>query len=137
MGAQQEVLRAALEACLLGQVDVLPDLFTEDVSGWSPNMLVSSLAELTDFVGYREGALSDVAVQVDSLDVLANKGFVEYRVSARFTGPFMIDDGIVLEPNDHELLLGAALVADFEDGKISAFRNYFDDATLLEQMIGE
>jgi len=52
-----------------------------------------------------------------------------------FSGPFVISDDVVLAPNGHELLLGAAMIAEFEGDKIKAFRNYFDDTTLLEQML--
>ena len=41
----------------------------------------------------------------------------------------------MIEPNGQKLLLGAAAIADFEGGKIKALRAYFDDATLLEQMV--
>jgi hypothetical protein len=130
-----EVLQQALEAILLCNADPLPKLFTENVSGWGPNMLVSSLGELTDLVAQREDALSDVSVHVDALDVVGTKGFVEYRVSARFSQPFTVTDDVVIEPNGRTLLVGAALVAEFAGDKISAFRNYFDDVTLLEQML--
>ena len=129
------VLQRALEACVRGDASVLPELFTEDVSGWSPNMLVTSLGELAEAVSDREDALSAVDIQIDALDVLANKGFVEYRVSAVFSGPFVITDDVVIEPNGRDLLLGAALVAEFTGNRISAFRNYFDDTTLMEQML--
>src|SRR5262245_4405091 len=132
---RRALLRRGLEACIVGKPDVLPQLFTDDVSGWSPNMLVTSLGELVETVTYRELALSEVAVQIDALDVFVNKGLVEYRVSAVFSGPFVVDDDTVIEPNGRTLRIGAALVAEFTDGKISAFRNYFDDATLLEQML--
>ena len=72
---------------------------------------------------------------MDSLDIFGNKGFVEYRVTAVFSGPFVIDADTVVEPNGNEILLGAALVAEFTGDKISALRNYFDDASLLEQML--
>jgi hypothetical protein len=129
------VLRRALEACIRGEVDLLPELFTADVSGWSPNMLVASLDELIEAVADREDALTDVDVEINSLDVFGNKGFVEYRVWAVFSGPFVIDESAAIDPNGRRLLLGAALVAEFTDGKISAFRNYFDEAALLEQML--
>jgi ketosteroid isomerase-like protein len=132
---RRQVLRRAVEACIAGHVDALPDLFTEDVSGWSPNMLVGSRADLTEVVADREDALSDVNVQIDALDVFGNKGFAEYRVSAVFSGPFVISQEVVVEPNGHDLLLGAAMVAEFNGDKISSFRNYFDDATLMEQML--
>jgi hypothetical protein len=129
------VLRRALEACILGQVEDLPELFTDDVSGWSPNLLVTSRNELTEAIADREDALSEVNLQVDALDVFRNKGFVEYRLSAVFSGPFVINQEVVIDPNDREILLGAAMVAEFTGDKISAFRNYFDDATLMEQML--
>jgi hypothetical protein len=132
---RRQVLQRAIEACVLGDVAALPEMFTADVSGWSPNMLVSSLDELTEVVAYREDALSNVSIQVDSLDVFGNKGFMEYRLSAVFSGPLVVDADTVIEPNGGEIMVGAALVAEFSDGKISAFRNYFDDASLMEQML--
>jgi hypothetical protein len=47
----------------------------------------------------------------------------------------VINKEAAIEPNGHKLLLGAAAIADFEGGKIKALRAYFDDATLLEQML--
>jgi hypothetical protein len=52
-----------------------------------------------------------------------------------FSGPFEINEDVGVEPNGRELLRGAAMVAEFTGNKISAFRNYFDDATLMEQML--
>jgi hypothetical protein len=130
-----QVLRNALEACVKGDVDALPQLFTADVSGWGPNMLVSSLDQLKDTVASREEALSDVDIEIGSLDVFGNKGFVEYRLNAVFSGPFRLDEDTVVDPTGGEIQLGAALVAEFSGDKISAFRNYFDETTLLEQII--
>jgi ketosteroid isomerase-like protein len=132
---RRSVLQRALEACLRGEADALPEFFTEDVTVWSPNLFATSLEELTAGIALREEALSNVNVQVDSLDVFGNKGFVEYRVTAVFSGPFALDADTVVEPNGNEILLGAALVAEFTADKISALRNYFDDASLLEQML--
>jgi hypothetical protein len=128
------MLQRALEACVAGEVDALPELFAEDVSGWSPNMLVRSLDELSEVVAERDGSISDLSIQVDALDIAGNKGLVEYRLSGVFSGPFTVDENTVIEPNGRQLLLGGALVAEFAGDKISAFRNYFDDATLLLQM---
>ena len=47
----------------------------------------------------------------------------------------LLDDDVVIDPNGRQLLLGAAAVADFKGDKIKAVRAYFDDATLLEQML--
>jgi ketosteroid isomerase-like protein len=132
---RRRLLRRGLEACVLGDVEALPELFTTDVSGWSPNMLVTSLDGLSEVVASRDAALSDVSVQVDALDVVGNKGYVEYRLGAVFSGPFVVDGETVVEPNGQRIEIGAAIVAEFTADKISAFRNYFDDAALLEQLL--
>jgi len=132
---RRQTLSRALEAAVLGEVEALPDLFTPDVSGWSPNLQVTSLDELSEAVAAREAALSDVTLDIDSLDIVGNKGYVEYRLSAVFSGPLTVDDDTVVEPHGQQITIGAALVAEFTGDKISAFRNYFDDAALLEQLL--
>ena len=132
------ILRRAIETCIEPDDDAiakLGELFSDDVTVWSPNLLAVGLTDLAENLAFRENAFSDVDIQVDALDVFANKGFAEFRVTATFSGPFVIGKETVIEPNGHELLLGAAAIADFEAGKIKALRAYFDDATLLEQML--
>jgi hypothetical protein len=132
------ILRRAIETCIRPDDDAiakLGELFHDDVTVWSPNLLAVGLADLAENLEFREMAFSDVDIQIDALDVFANKGFAEFRVTATFSGPFVIEKEVTIEPNGHSLLLGAAAVADFEGGKIKALRAYFDDATLLEQMI--
>ena len=132
------ILRRAIETCIRPDDDAiakLGELFHDDVTIWSPNMLAVGLADLTENLAFRELAFSDVDIQIDALHVFAGKGFAEFRVAATFSGPFVIDEETVIEPNGQRLLLGAAAIADFEGGKIKAMRAYFDDATLLEQMV--
>ena len=132
------ILRRAIEICIQPDDDAiakLGELFDDDVTVWSPNLFAVGLADLAENLAFRENAFSDVDIQVDALDVFANKGFAEFRVTATFSGPFVIGKEAVIEPNGRQLLLGAAAIADFEGGKIKALRAYFDDATLLEQML--
>ena len=132
------ILRRAIETCIRPDDDAvakLGELFHDEVTVWSPNLLAVGLADVAKNLAYRENAFSDVGIQIDALDVFANKGFAEFRVAATFSGPFMIGKETVIEPRGQRLLLGAAAVAEFEGGKIKALRAYFDDATLLEQML--
>ena len=131
-------LRRAIETCIQpddGAVAKLGELFHDDVTVWSPNLLAVGLADLAENLAFREMAFSDVDIQIDALHVFADKGFAEFRVTATFSGPFVIEKETVIEPDGHKLLLGAAAIADYEGGKIKAMRAYFDDATLLEQMV--
>jgi hypothetical protein len=132
------ILRRAIETCIQPDDDAiakLGELFHDEVTVWSPNLLAVGLADLAKNLEFRENAFSDVDIQIDGLDVFANKGFAEFRVAATFSGPFMIGKETVIEPRGQRLLLGAAAVAEFEGGKIKALRAYFDDSTLLEQML--
>jgi hypothetical protein len=132
-----DVLRRAIETCVSPDDDDianLGELFTNGATVWSPNLLAVGLSELAANLAVRESAFSDVHVWFDSLDIFGNRGLAEFRVVARFTGPFTVDPATVIEPNGQELTLGAAAVGDFEGDKIKALRGYFDDASLLEQM---
>jgi hypothetical protein len=131
-------LRRAIQTCVHPDDDAiakLGELFHDDVTVWSPNLLAVGLADLAENLQFREMAFSDVDIQIDALDVFANKGFAEFRVAATFSGPFVIEEELAIEPNGHRLLLGAAAIAEFQGNKIKALRAYFDDATLLEQMV--
>ena len=113
----------------------LDQLLTDDATVWTPNMLAVGLSDLQKNLAFRESAFSDVDITFDTLDVFGNRGLAEFRVAGIFSGPFVIEEAVVIEPNHHKLLLGAAAVADFEQAKIRAVRAYFDDSSLLEQML--
>ena len=130
-------LALALEAGLTGETGAMSGLFTDDVSGWSPNMMVNSLAELTELVASRDESLSNVSLVVEGVDAAANKAYAEFVLNANFSGPFVIDDDTVIEPNGRDVMLGGAIAADFTGDKISAFRMYFDDTTLLMQLLAD
>ena len=132
------VLRRAIETCILPDDDTvarLGELFTDNATVWSPNVLAVGLADLSEVLAIREGSFSDVDIKFDSLDMFGSRGLAEFRVAATFSGPFVIDETAVIEPNGKQLVLGMAAVADFDGDKINALRAYFDDASLLEQML--
>ena len=136
--SRHAIMRRAIETCIQPDDDAiakLSELFHGDVTVWSPNLLAVGLADLAEHLEFHEMAFSDVDIQIDALDVFANKAFAEFRVAATFSGPFVIGKETAIEPNGQRLLLGAAAIADFEGGKIKALRAYFDDTTLLEQML--
>ena len=132
------VLRRAIETFISPNDDAiakLGELFTDDVTVWTPNMLALGVADLAENLSYREAAFSKVDLQFDTLDIFGSRGLAEFRVAADFSGPFVVEESTVIEPNGKRLLLGAAVVVDFAGNKIKAVRAYFDDASLLEQML--
>ncbi len=132
------ILRHAIEVFISPDDDAikkLGELFTDDVTVWTPNMLAIGVDDLAQNLAYRESAFSAVDLRFDTLDVFGSRGLAEFRIAATFSGPFVIEEAAVIEPNGKQLLLGAAAVADFAGDKIKAVRAYFDDASLLEQML--
>jgi hypothetical protein len=134
-GSRKDVLLKALEAEVGGTPVDPATLFTADVVGWSPIAAVSGLTALADLAGAHDSALSNVVLMVRGLDEVGNKGFVEWVIDAEHTGPLALDEGAVLEATGRRVQLAGMTVADFRDGKIRSFRTYFDDMSLIEQIV--
>ena len=134
--SRKDVLRRALEA-EVGVASADPGtLFTDDVVGWSPYASVSGLAALADLFAIRELAFANVAIMFRGLDEVGNRAFAEWLVEADHAGPLVLGEDAVLEATGRRVQLAGATVADFRDGKIRSFRTYFDDASLIEQLVG-
>jgi ketosteroid isomerase-like protein len=133
--SRKDVMLKALEA-EVGSASVDVDtLFTDDVVGWSPYASVSGLTELAELAALRDIAFSNVVIQVRSLDEVGNRTYAEWLIEADHTGPFVLDDDVVLEATGRHVQLAGVSVADFREGKIRSYRTYFDDLTMIEQMI--
>jgi hypothetical protein len=111
-------------------------LFTDDVVGWSPYVSVSGLTAVAELAALRETAFSNVVVGLRGLDEVGNKAFAEWLIEADHTGPLVLGDDAVLEATGRRVQLAGATVADFRDGKIRSFRTYFDEVSLIEQIVG-
>ena len=135
-GSRKEVLADALMAEVGGASVDLKTLFTEDVIGWSPYVTVSGLAALADLSALREAAFSNVVITFRGLDEVGNKAFAEWLVEADHTGPLVLSEDTALEATGRHVVLPGVTVADFREGKIRSYRTYFDDISLIEQIVG-
>ena len=134
-GSRKDVLLRALEAEVGGGSDDLGALFTDDVVGWSPYASVSGLAALAELAALRDMAFSNVVLSFRGLDEVGNKAFAEWLVEADHTGPLVLGEETVLDATGRHVQLAGATVADFRDGKIRSYRTYFDDISLIEQLV--
>jgi SnoaL-like polyketide cyclase len=128
------VMVHAIEVAVGVRTEGAHRLFTKNVSAWSPNLIASSLEELTAAFDDRNAALGNLAVVVTGLDVNHNKAFAEWVMEADHVGPLVLDD-LRVEATGQRLQVGGATVAEFEGHKIRAWRSYFDTVALLEQML--
>jgi hypothetical protein len=126
----------ALEA-EVGSTSVdLATLFTDDVVGWSPYATVSGLAGLSELSALRDIAFDNVVILLRGVDEVGNRVYAEWVIEADHTGPLVLDDDVVLDPTGRHVQLAGCSVADFREGKISSFRTYFDDLSMIEQIVG-
>jgi ketosteroid isomerase-like protein len=133
--SRKDVLLKALEAEVGGGSDDLSTLFTDDVVGWSPYAAVSGLMALAELAALRDMAFSNVVLSFRGLDEVGNKAFAEWVIEADHTGPLVLGEDAVLEASGKHVQLAGATVADFRDGKIRSYRTYFDDISLIEQIV--
>ncbi len=125
----------ALEAEVGGVSVDLDTLFTEDVVGWSPYASISGLEALAELALLRDIAFSNVVILLRDVDEVGNKVYAEWLIEADHTGPLVLDEDVVLEPTGRHVQLAGVSVADFRDGKIRSYRTYFDDLSLIEQIV--
>ena len=130
------VLRRLIEAAVTGDAGAVAELVTDDVSGWSPNLFVSSSEQLRAAMDVREDTFTNLDATVDA-SVIGDKAFAEWTVSADHTGPLIIDDDLVVEATGRRVYLAGATFAEFTGDRISAFRHYFDDLALVEQALSD
>jgi ketosteroid isomerase-like protein len=134
--SRKDLLMKAIEAEVSGESDDLGSLFTDDVVGWSPYATVSGLTGLEELAALRDLAFSNVVVMFRGLDEVGNKAFAEWIVEADHTGTLVLGDDAALEATGQRVQVAGVTVADFRDGKIRSYRTYFDDLSLIEQLVG-
>ncbi len=133
--SRKDVLLKALETELgIGSADP-STLFTDDVEGWSPIASISGLAALTALDTLPD-AFSNVVLSLRGLDEVGNKAFAEWLIEADHTGTLPLGDDAALEATGRHVRMAGVTVAGFRDGKIRSYRTYFDDVSLIEQLIG-
>jgi ketosteroid isomerase-like protein len=133
--SRKDVLVKALEA-EVGGASVNPgSLFTDDVVGWSPITTVSGLTDLADLATVRDTAFSNVVIMFRGLDEVGNKAFAEWLIEADHTGPLVLGDDAVVDATGRHVRMAGVTVADFRGQKIRSFRTYFDDVSLIEQIV--
>ena len=135
--SRKDVLLKALEAEVGGGSVDPSTLFTDDVVGWSPFATVSGFTALTELAAVHDMSFSNVALSIRGLDEVGNKAFAEWVIDADHTGPLVLTEDAVLEATGRHIQLAGATVADFRDGKIRSYRTYFDDVSLIEQIVGD
>jgi ketosteroid isomerase-like protein len=133
--SRKDVLLKAIEAEVGGASVDLSTLFTDDVVGWSPIATMSGLTDVADVAAGHDTAFSNVVITFRGLDEVGNKAFAEWLIEADHTGPLVLGEDAVVEATGRHIRMAGVTVADFRGQKIRSFRSYFDDVSLIEQVV--
>jgi hypothetical protein len=129
----RDLLGRALPAIAAGDCGAL-ELFTEDVSGDSPNMCVRSRSELEYQLIDRAGALSNIEFMIDRLDAVEPGVVATWRMSGDHTGEVLFNEDEFFEPSGRRIDLSATTYVQFRGARICAFRTIYDDRDLFDQI---
>jgi ketosteroid isomerase-like protein len=134
--SRKDVMVKALEAEVGSDEVDLGTLFTDDVVGWSPYASISGLTALAELSALRDIAFSNVVIMLRGVDEVGNRVYAEWLIEADHTGPLVLDEDVALEATGRHVQLAGVSVADFREGKIRSYRTYFDDLSMIEQIVG-
>ncbi len=124
----------ALELGAAGDAGLVDELYTEDVMGWSPTVDISSWAELAEAYSGRADAFAEVDMLIDPIDVVGDRGYAEWVVSATHVGQIALEGHVVVQPTGRRITLRGVTVAHFEGTRINSFHQYWDNLGLLSEL---
>lgn len=132
--ARATALVKALRAGIEGDEGTLRALLSDDVRAWTPRLSTSSLAELIDELGRRDGAFTDFELEAVPLDVGGDFACVEWTVEMTHSGTIALTGDDSIEPSGARVTLHGVTVAEFADDQICSLRQYWDEYAVLEQL---
>jgi hypothetical protein len=130
-----EDLTRLMRIAIVGDPETLHEALTDDAHGWSPTLVFSSRAEAEAALADREHPLSVLEFGIDRLCWSDTLVFAEWNLRASLQAPLLIGDDILVEAEDGNVSLVGATVAVRCGPLLSAVHTYFDDASLIEQVI--
>jgi ketosteroid isomerase-like protein len=130
--ARTAVLRDALLAAATGDQALIDRVYTEDVTGWSPVLEVTSRDDLAADLRGRKAAFSAIDLTLDPVDAVGDKLIAEWRVAATHSGVLALDEELQLEPTGRRLELRGVCIAEFEGDRIRRFRQYWNEVELID-----
>ena len=126
------VVRAALEALILGDCSDLQQLLTDDIHFRSPHVAVRSRDDLVRTVCSPEPALGELEITMSNVVMDDAIIAAEWIVEARLVAPVLFADNVLIEPADRRLRLRGACFAEFTAERIRRLHCYFDDSEMFD-----
>jgi len=127
------VLVRALRAAVSGDAATLAALYTDDIKAWTPARSASSAGELIGELERRDGAFTEIEVEITPLEVGGDYACAEWRVTMTHTGDLQLRDAVV-PATGLRIAINGVTVAEFDDDRICALRQYWDELAVYEPL---
>ena len=132
--ARATTLARALRAGIAADREGVAAACTDDVRMWAPALSATSLTELLDALDTRDAAFSDIELEITPLDVGGDFACVEWTVRMTHTGTLQLGGGTNIDATNERVSVNGATIAEFDDDRICALRQYWDEFAVLEQL---
>jgi ketosteroid isomerase-like protein len=124
----------ALRAAVDRDRSVMEACYTDDIRAWTPALSTTSRAELMDELDHRDGAFTELGLDVAPLDVGGDYAGVEWSLTMSHTGVLRLGGDTTIEPTGLRVTVRGVTVAEFRGDRICALRQYWDEFAVLEQL---
>jgi hypothetical protein len=129
------LLATAIRIAVSGEPDELTAALMPDAVGWSPAGTYTSRSSAVALADRGLASLHVDTFEVTTLVWCAPLLLGEWHLETRHLDSMLIADDLLVEPSGRLITLAGAAVIEFCGDRISRSHVYFDDATLIEQVL--
>jgi SnoaL-like polyketide cyclase len=118
---------------MTGDPATIQAVCTEDVRVFARGWSAASVSKLCEIVERNDEAFDDVEMTIAPLPVNGGFAAAEWQVAMAHVGPLTFGDE-VLDPSGLRIVVRGCTIAEFDNERICALRQYWDEISVLEQL---
>ena len=134
MGANFDVVLAANSLIEQGRFDEARSCYADDLRGVSPTYDFEGVDAWIEAIQAQNGPFSDVATTMTPVAELDDRVVFEWEWQGTHSGTISAA-GFELPPTGKRISMRGMAVFEFADGRISSFRQYWDNAAVAAQFM--
>ncbi len=120
---------------VVGEPEQLRHALTDDARGWSPALSYSSRSEAVALLRDHISPLLVVEFAVERVWWTAPWICSEWSLVAVHAEPFLVGDDLLIDVREEPVRLAGASMIEVRDGRMATVHTYYDEGSLVEQVI--
>jgi hypothetical protein len=114
---------------------MLREHLVDDAVGWSPSMTYTSRREAEEVLSDSTALLTVSELRLEQVAWSEPRAFVEWSGEVGQSGTLLVGEEHVVDGTDRVVTLVGASIIWFRGHRVAAVHTYFDEATLIEEII--